>query len=218
MRPQQPSRQFEFEAPYTDNPRDIEELEQLAERDPAKAALWAIENSGNLPGDLVQETVNYWYQRNPAQASAYMVQQMMQSYLPQVDQRLAPIETSHTEALVQAAVTAAEQTIGPNYGQYHNRIIDALEASPALLPDDPTNVQAMHDSMVRVYAMLLGQDMLAKGAQAAQGAVAQVEQAQPDPVTTATTATRVQASQPPVDANEDAIAKQIQDMILNARG
>jgi uncharacterized protein YaaN involved in tellurite resistance len=148
-----------------------------------------------------------------------MLQQMLQSYQPLIDQRIQPMENERTESRVQAAVTMAEQTIGPNYGQYHDRIIEAIEARPSLLPDDPNNVQQMHDTLVQVYAMLLGQDMLARGGAAAQGAAAQAQQPTAA-AQAALTATRTTAV-PPVastDEQQAALDKQIQDMILNARG
>lgn len=213
QQPQQPS--FDFDQGFNNNPNNIEELEALAEQDPARAAMWAMQNAQHLQPELVQETVNYWYQRNPAQANAFMLQQMIQQYLPQFQQQIDPVVSDRNEGRVHAAVSMAEQTIGPNYEQYHDRIIEALEARPSLLPDDPTNVQAMHDTIVQVYAMLLGQDMLAKGS-AAQGAP---PPPQPQPSPAATQTSRTAAA--PVQATDEqtaALDKQIQDMILNARG
>jgi len=216
QQPQRPAFDFDAGSGFNNEPQDLEQLEALAERDPSAAAMWAMRNAENLPAELVQETVNYWYQRNPAQANAFMLQQMLQSYLPQFQQQIDPVVQDHTEGRIQAAVNMAEQTIGPQYGEYHDRIIEAIEQRPSLLPDDPNDVRQMHDALVQVYAMLLGQDLLARGA-AAQGTAPQPG---PQPPSPATTATRTTAAQPTATTDEQAAAldKQIQDMILNARG
>jgi hypothetical protein len=208
---------FHFDAPFTNQPRNVEELEQLAAEYPDRAALFAIQNASRLPDELVQEVVNYWHTRNPAQATAYMLQQMMQGYVPQIEQRLAPHDTSRQEEIVQKAVNEAEKTIGPSYGDYHDRIVDTIEANPALLPQDVTDVQAMSQSIVNVYAMLVGMDQLQRGKQlASQGEPVPAPQA-------ATTQTRATAG-PNVPSNTGNVAqedidaaRQIQQLILNAQ-
>lgn len=203
---------FEFDSPFTTNPTNVQELEALATEHPDKAALWAIDNSARLDPDLVQRTINYWHERNPAQATAYMLQTMMQQFMPTIDQRLRPSETTHQETIIQNAVTAAEEQIGPTYAQYHDRILAAIEATPSLLTGDLGNPNDVRDSIVTVYAMLLGRDMLAKGGAKAQGAI-------PPPTPDALTVTTTQVADPTVndDPNEAAIRKSIQDMILNAQ-
>lgn len=206
---------FHFEAPFSDQPRNVEELEQLAEQYPDRAALFAINNATRLPAELVQEVVNYWHVRNPAQATAYMLQQMMQGYVPQIEQRLAPHDTSRQEAIVTTAVTEAEKIIGPSYGDYHDRIVDTIEANPALLPKDVNDPQAMSQAIINVYAMLVGMEQLQRGKQlAAQGAPVPAPQAQTETRPTAgTNAPSNGPGQEDVDA-----ARQIQQLILNAQG
>lgn len=212
---QQQDSDFTFEAPFSEQPRNIEELEALAEQYPDRAAMFAIQNSQRLPGELVQEVLNYWHQRNPAQASAYMVHQMFQSYMPQVEQRLAPTENRYQNDIVQSAVDMAEQAIGPQYEQYHDRIIDVIEANPAFLPDDLNNAEAMRDSIINVYSMLIGRDTLQRGAQlAAQGQPQPTQQqAMTQTRPGAAAITNSSASQEDVEA-----ARAIQNLILNAQG
>jgi hypothetical protein len=163
---------------------------------------------------LVQEVVNYWHTRNPAQATAYMLQQMMQGYVPQIEQRFAPHDNSRQEAIVTTAVNEAEKMIGPSYGEYHDRIVDTIEANPALLPSDVTNTQAMTQAIVNVYAMLVGMDQLQRGKQlAAQGAPPPAPQAQTQTRPTAGSNTPNGVPQEDVDA-----ARAIQNLILNANG
>lgn len=208
----EPEKPFLFESPFSDAPKNVAELEALAEQFPDRAAVWAIENSNNLPPELVQETINYWHQRNPAQATAYMLQSMMQSYMPQIEQQIRPVTTQHQESNVQKAISMAEAVIGPQYESYHERIIESIEANPSLMPSDVSNPDSMRDAIVNVYAMLLGRDMLQKGAELATGAGA--APAVPSP---AQTVTRTAPAPPSGDADEDAIQKMIQDSILNAR-
>lgn len=206
---------FHFTGVLNDNPSNMEELESLAEQHPERAAMWAINNAQRLDSNLVSEVLNYWHQRNPAQATAYMVQQMMGQYTPQFEQRLAPHDTSAQERVIESAVTEAEKQIGPSYGEYHDRIVDAFEANPALLPQDVNDPQAMSQSIVNVYAMLVGMDQLQRGKQlAAQGAPTPA----PQPATTQTRPT-AGANVPSNGASDEDIeaARQIQQLILNAQ-
>lgn len=212
---QQPEEEFLFDSPFTQNPTNVEELEALASEHPDRAAIWAITNSAKLDPNLVQETINYWHTRNPAQATAYMLQTMMQQFVPQIQQQIAPVTTQHQESVVQRGVTAAEEMIGPSYPEYHERIIEAFEANPTLMPTDLQNPDQMRDAIVNTYAMLLGKDMLEKGRAAATGSAAV-----PNPAAAlAQTVTRTQATTATTndDPDEAAIAKMIQDQILNAR-
>jgi hypothetical protein len=104
--------------------------------------------------------------------------------------------------------------IGPSYGEYHDRIVDTIEANPALLPSDVTNTQAMTQAIVNVYAMLVGMDQLQRGKQlAAQGAPPPAPQAQTQTRPTAGSNTPNGVPQEDVDA-----ARAIQNLILNANG
>lgn len=206
------TRDFQFDAPFSNQPTNVEQLEELAEQHPDRAALFAIKNAGRLPAELVQEVVNYWHVRNPAQATAYMLQQMFQQYMPAIDERIQPHDNRYQEDIVQNAVTMAEEMIGPQYEQYHDRIIDTIESNPALLPTDLNNPEAMRDSIVNVYAMLLGRDTLQRGQQlAAQG--------RPETSAQATTQTRPAAVEPHRGASEEDVeaARAIQNLILNAQ-
>lgn len=211
---QQPREEFLFDSPFSQNPTNVEELEALASEHPDKAAIWAITNSDKLDPNLVQETINYWHTRNPAQATAYMLQTMMQQFVPAIQQQIAPATQAHTEGVVQRGVSMAEEMIGPSYPEFHERIIDAFEANPTLMPTDPQNPELMRDAIVNTYAMLLGKDMLEKGRAAATGGAAA-----PSPAAAlAQTVTRTQApAATNDDPNEAAISKMIQDSILNAR-
>jgi hypothetical protein len=143
-----------------------------------------------------------------------MLQQMMQGYMPQIDQRLAPHDNSRQEAIVTSAVSEAEKIIGPSYDQYHDRIVDTIEANPSLLPRDTTDVQAMSQAIVNTYAMLVGMDQLQRGKQlAAQGAPPPAPQAQTQTRPTAGSNTPNGVPQEDIDA-----ARQIQQLILNAQG
>jgi|SRR5580765_7296152 len=215
--PAQEDFHFDSGGLFNVNPTSIDELEALAEEHPDQAAMWAVEHSDKLDPRLVQETINYWHQRNPAQATAFMVNAMFQSYMPQVDQRLAPHDERAQEEVVYSAVDMAEAAIGPQYEEYHDRIIDMIEANPQLLPDDLNNAQAMSESIINVYAMLLGHDLLQRGQQIAQGAA--VEDLPNPAAQAARTATRTGAVTPTPDgeAETSQLDKQIQDMILRAR-
>jgi hypothetical protein len=214
---EEPQNDFHFESPYSNSPRNVEELEALAEQSPDKAAIWAIQNSERLNNpELVQEVVNYWHQRNPAQATAYMLQQMMQGYVPQIEQRLAPHDNSRQEAIITTAVNAAEQQIGPSYGDYHDRIVDTIEANPALLPQDMSDTGAMTQAIINVYAMLVGMDQLQRGKQlAAQGAPTPAPQAQTQTRQTAGSTAPSNTGNVPQEDIE--AARTIQNLILNAQ-
>lgn len=148
----------------------IEQVEAVAEENPAGAAIWALENQPMLY-DRVMET---WYENDPRRAAAFERQLEMAQLRQEMDTKLAPVAQPIAQQQQQASFNEAWAATAQKYPDM-KEIATAMSETAQYAPEIVAALQSGETPVAEKQRLVENLYWLTKGRQADTTAAAAVD-------------------------------------------
>ena len=155
-----------WNAPFSQEPTNEEELVGWAERDPGAAAQWAITNQDRIPQETVSGLWEHWFEQKPTEAMAWYTQQQTEQVRAQYEaelealrEQVTPLRDAQMQTMFESSIEGLESQI-PDLGDYSDKIYEYIENIPvdqlhvAFFPNGMDTAEKIQEGVRNLYAVV----------------------------------------------------------------